>query len=1083
MLMHGTWGFPQQGGFTVHAENIPLILNTSANGTDPLTGLKDRTALIELNRKFSLRNQVWSLVIIDIDHFKLVNDIYGHLAGDEVLSHVGQTIKVNLKRNDHALRFGGDEFVVILPDTDGNCALDLAQRLLYELESREFPGGLKISASLGIAQSKPADCELSDLISMADQALYRAKETGRGRFVLADDLKIQREVEPDFSHMVGRRDELRQLRELLDNSMSCAGFCLITGFQGTGKTKLVDEFLNYCQFRQTPVYKTEASLLIDEENSLILDLLRKALADLPKKQLDSLKNKLNPLECITAEQLDGYSFETIHRTLSAEPQTEKARNRRDLASILIELSNISPMVLILDNLQYASPESIEFAAGVISSAPEANLFYIAISRSATTWNLLKSLWTRVSFNKIHLDPLSKSNVRTMVFFAMKSPGVPVDVLDYMMRQSGGNALFLRKLISWCIETGSLRIGKGDLCLWREPEEQEFPLDICSIIEMMLADCSEAEMKVLKRAALAGTLLNLDLLTELTSMRAYELAETLDRFVENGFLQDDGNKYSFSYGVMRSHLISRISPSFRRILHEKTAESLLLRYSPVTAELSLTTEIAHHFCNSGNKSEALKFSKKAAQLTFSAGFHSESIHWYREYLNLVSADDDPKDFFKAHINIGILFSITGKAELAEKHITLALTLTDDPVDLCGVYHRLGDNYQRRSMYPKAMEFFEKTLEEGYSLSTRTSVLINDMLGALLGLSFIYRIQSSFMLAAAKLEQARQLLDGDKNNYEPVIEGMYFARLADLEAETGSSDKALLYYEKGLEICIEGKDPAGEAVILNNMHDLYAQKGDYNSMLDTLKKVIKLNRKLDDQLGLAIGYYNLAESYTQLNMLDLARRYFQMYIELNSKIENRLGMAYGHLGLGKLSLLNQKGDQAVDYFRKASEIFSELNCTDMMYDSQLETVKALLTVGDFQACRDILSSLPSLGTEHQSQSILLHLRGVLMLHPANADENPASLTEAVTAIQQSISDTIDPEPDEIVYLYGNLLLALEESGNFKEGVRVLEKALDLLESQLSSISSESIRNSILSRSDIVNFLSICRKKGIANPLLND
>ena len=1060
-----------------------MILTSSLNGTDPLTGLKDRTALIALNRKFALRNQVWSLLIIDIDHFKLVNDIYGHLAGDEVLSHVGQIIKVNLKRNDHALRFGGDEFVVILPDTDGNCALDLAQRLLYELESREFPGGLKISASFGIAQSKPADSDLSDLISMADQALYRAKETGRGKFVLADDLIIQCEVEPDFSHMVGRRDELRRLRELLDSSMYCAGFCLITGFQGTGKTKLVNEFLNYCQFRQTPVYKTEANLIDGEENSLILDLLKMSLADLPENQLNSLRSSLNPMECITVEQFDQYSFKKIIRTVPAETQTEKARNRRDLASILTELSNISPIVFILDNLQWASPESIEFAAGVISSAPDAKIFCIAISRSATTWNLLESLWATVSFHKMHLNPLSKSNVRTMVFFAMKSPGVPVDVLDYMMRQSGGNALFLRKLIRWCIESGFLSIGKGDLCLWREPDEQEFPLDIGSIIEMMLADCSEAEMKVLQRAALAGTLLNLDLLTELTSMRAYELAEMLDRFVGNGLLQDDGDKYSFSYGVMRSHLISKISPSFRRILHEKTAEYLLPRYSSSTAELSLTTEIAHHFCNSGNEREALKYSKKAAQQTFSAGFHSESIHWYREYLNLVTAEDDPTGFFKAHINIGILFSITGKAELAEKHITLALTLTDDPVDLCGVYHRLGDNYQRRSMYPMAMEFFEKALEEGYSQNNRTSVLINDMLGALLGLSFIYRIQNSFKLAAAMLTQARKLLDGEKNNYEQVIEGMYFARLADLEVDTGSSDKALLYYKKGLKICIEGKDPAGEAVILNNMHDLYAQKGDYNSMLDTLKKVIKLNRTLDDQLGLAIGYYNLAESYTQLNMLDLARRYFQMYIELNSKIENRLGMAYGHQGLGKLSLLNNKGDQAVDYFRKASEIFSELNCTENMYDSQLETVKALLAVGEFQACRDILNSLPSSGTGERFQSILLHLSGVLMLHTTNSNENPASFAEAVSAIQQSISDTIDPTLDEIVYLYGNLLLALEKNGNFREGVRVLEKALELLESRLSSINSESIRKSILSRADMVSFLNICRKKGIANPLLND
>ncbi|MCK5133091.1 MAG: diguanylate cyclase [Candidatus Sabulitectum sp.] len=248
-----------------------MSVEKKETGIDPLTGLKDRSVLPYLNRQFSMREHPWSLVIIDIDHFKLVNDIYGHLTGDEILSQVGQTIKVNLKSNDFALRFGGDEFIVILPDTSGNSALDLAQRLLFEFRKREFPGGPKISVSIGIAQSKAADHEVSDLISMADQALYHAKETGRGRFVLADDLKFVRDAEPDFSHMVGRRDELQQLRELVDRAAGdSARFCLLTGFQGTGKTKLVKELFNYCQFKNMPVFTIEAHPVFQEENFLIL---------------------------------------------------------------------------------------------------------------------------------------------------------------------------------------------------------------------------------------------------------------------------------------------------------------------------------------------------------------------------------------------------------------------------------------------------------------------------------------------------------------------------------------------------------------------------------------------------------------------------------------------------------------------------------------------------------------------------------------------------------------------------------------------------------------------------------------------
>ncbi len=112
-------------------------LTDHTESKDALTGLCDRSLLRQLDGEFASRKYPWTLLIIDVDHFKLVNDIYGHLTGDDILAHVGQTIRINLKKSDHALRFGGDEFLVVLPETDGNSALDLAQRLLYELGNRD----------------------------------------------------------------------------------------------------------------------------------------------------------------------------------------------------------------------------------------------------------------------------------------------------------------------------------------------------------------------------------------------------------------------------------------------------------------------------------------------------------------------------------------------------------------------------------------------------------------------------------------------------------------------------------------------------------------------------------------------------------------------------------------------------------------------------------------------------------------------------------------------------------------------------------------------------------------------------------
>ncbi len=1048
---------------------------------DPLTGLHDRSILSSLNESFAQREYPWSLIIIDIDHFKLVNDIYGHLVGDEVLSHVAHTLKVNLKRKDFPLRYGGDEFIAILPNTNGNGALALAQRLLFELENRELPVGLKISASLGITQSTSLDKNLSDLIAKADQALYYAKETGRGRFVLANDLEVRQGMEPDFSQMVGRREELQYLQELLDDSIKkSTNICLLTGNKGTGKTKLVDEFMNYCQFKKAPIYKTEILQANEESNFLVLSVIKKALDTLSEKQLGAVIKAVGPVEQITIEQLSSFQFIAVNRTVPASNFDIEARNRKNLGAILKEISSIHPFVIVLENLQVASNSSLEFSLSVINTATKANFLCIAISDKPNIFKPLSAVFNNIHLSELHLPPLNQIDVKTMIFFALKSPGIPEDVIDYMVQQSGGNALFLRKLVNWCISEEYLSSGKGDISLWKEPAEHELPEGLSSIIEVMLGNYSVTEITVLKKAALAGNVFTLELLSELTSKEQLLLAEILDKFIELGLIKDNKDYFSFSYGVMRSELISRISPSFRRLLHEKTAD-FLVNQIPYSKDIdSLTSTIAFHFCNSVNTEEAARYSRKAAQITFSKGLHSEAIHWYQEFLRLNVKETNLQKEFRTHLNIGILYSITGNSDLGESHMFKALELTDNPIDLCGVYYRLGDNYQRRSMYSKAMEFFDKTLTNGYSIKSRSGVLISDMIAALLGLSFIYRIQSRIPEAKQQLLQAKKLLDDEKGSYEKVIEGMYYTRLADIEAETGSEQEALELYKKGLDICVQGNDPTGEAVILNNMHGLYATKGDYDSMLDSLKQVIKLNTKLNDQLGLAIGYYNLAETYTQINMLDLARRYFQMYIELNGRIQNQLGMAYGQQGLGNLAILNGDNLKAIEYFTSSSRIFEELDCTEMKLEADLNLAKALISTGNYQECEYILNNAPSNDTKTRYQNTLLFLKGVLLYSSEKADEQ---IKESVSMIKQSISFSETLTAEEIVYMYSNLFHAMQKVNSNEASINILNEAQELLKTQLSVITSESIRNSILSRSDVISFLYLCKQEGLTVPLLEE
>jgi diguanylate cyclase (GGDEF)-like protein len=154
--------------------------------TDALTDVYTRRYFMErfeeeMSRAAARKTKV-SFLMIDVDHFKKVNDQYGHLTGDEVLKHMGIILKEAVRAIDIAGRFGGEEFCVVLPETDTAGALLVAERIRKSAAARiikAYDATLRITVSIGIA-SFPEDGKLpEELIDKADWALYRAKSQGR----------------------------------------------------------------------------------------------------------------------------------------------------------------------------------------------------------------------------------------------------------------------------------------------------------------------------------------------------------------------------------------------------------------------------------------------------------------------------------------------------------------------------------------------------------------------------------------------------------------------------------------------------------------------------------------------------------------------------------------------------------------------------------------------------------------------------------------------------------------------------------------------------------------------------------------
>ena len=182
----------------VSVKNAQLFREVKENSVkDALTGCFTRghaLDVIDAELRRARRSQTpVSMIMFDLDHFKVVNDRYGHLCGDAVLGAVGKRMKEVLRGSDLKCRYGGEEFLVLLPETPLQGARRVADTLRREIAERPVPWAgeaLNITASFGLAQTLPGEVNVQGLIARADQALYRAKDDGRNCVRVAADSTI-----------------------------------------------------------------------------------------------------------------------------------------------------------------------------------------------------------------------------------------------------------------------------------------------------------------------------------------------------------------------------------------------------------------------------------------------------------------------------------------------------------------------------------------------------------------------------------------------------------------------------------------------------------------------------------------------------------------------------------------------------------------------------------------------------------------------------------------------------------------------------------------------------------------------------
>ncbi len=226
--------------------------------TDPLTGIGDRATLnaqLSMLLETAQRDDLSvSLMVVDLDFFKSINDAFGHTRGDQVLREFAQRAGAAIRTSDQIFRYGGDEFVILLPGATRDQAEHVAQRLLTDVCGAPFAGEppISLTVSVGIARC-PDDATSADMLfAIADRRSFQAKRHGRGRSFSAD-IDTAQIIEPP-SRLIERDAELQRIAMFLEQiPQHDRSLLQIGGPRGTGRSRLLDEAAQAAQIRNLPV--------------------------------------------------------------------------------------------------------------------------------------------------------------------------------------------------------------------------------------------------------------------------------------------------------------------------------------------------------------------------------------------------------------------------------------------------------------------------------------------------------------------------------------------------------------------------------------------------------------------------------------------------------------------------------------------------------------------------------------------------------------------------------------------------------------------------------------------------------------
>ncbi len=639
---------------------------------DELTGIYNRRFLLNyLQYKVAwdgLQNRPLSLIMMDIDFFKRINDTYGHQVGDQVLIWTASLLKEAAGDDCLAIRYSGDEFMIFIPHGEKRVAMEMGERLLKKTHEQTFPikeeniqeKDLRITFSIGIA-SAPEDAQTGkSLIQKADVALYYSKKEGRDRLANAGEINPQEVFAKTALHnleeekITGRRKQLAQVSEFLKRftqGQNC--FLIIEGSAGMGKSLFLETLhRNLAQnkmIRQAKVNGTPQEMF--RPYYLMTKILVELLNQKSDKGVGALEG-LNPNEIAYLSHL----LPQLPGPAGVLPEEDEKKTREGLFNTLLhffpKIIESNSLVLLIDDLHFADEASL-FMLRQLILQKQFPFFLCGTSMNFKQFKLegegtplegfFQAYHQEIEIHTIGLTPLTVSDIAEHLQGVFPQVIVPENFEKNLEEITQGNPLFLSEILLQLVLDQKITL-TGQQWVIQPLQRDDLPRSLEAIVIQKIAALDEESRQLLHQASILGEDLSLSFLAGSSKKEEGRILQFVDQAVTQGLI-----KTNFEVNDQTLHFVgkrilditeSSIQMEEKRKLHEQVGNYQEVLYQKRL--LPSTAPLAYHFRHSPNLEKAKLYQQFDAAYQAKVFNPAEAVHYSGERRSELPPPGSPLD---------------------------------------------------------------------------------------------------------------------------------------------------------------------------------------------------------------------------------------------------------------------------------------------------------------------------------------------------------------------------------------------------------------------------------------------------------